>query len=252
MVNVREDLTGRIFGRLKVLKQVEDYISPNGVHYAQWLCECSCPEHNQRIVLGKNLTKKKNGTSSCGCLIKERLFLTRKKYNNVQLDLEDDNGKYGIGYCSNTGKEFYFDMNDYKIIKDYTWYEDVDDKGYSRLRAIINGKRVTMSNFLGYKWYDHADRNPMNNRRYNFREATFSENNINQSKQFNNTSGYIGVSWNKFTNKWVSYININKKQTSLGSYENKKDAIIARLNAEAKYYGEFAPQKYLFEEYGIL
>lgn len=30
MVKVKEDLTGRIFGRLTVIKQAEDYVPPNG------------------------------------------------------------------------------------------------------------------------------------------------------------------------------------------------------------------------------
>ena len=30
MVKVKEDLTGRRFGRLVIIKQAEDYISPNG------------------------------------------------------------------------------------------------------------------------------------------------------------------------------------------------------------------------------
>ena len=34
---------------------------------------------------------------------------------------------------------------------------------------------------------------------------------------------------------------------------NKHDAIIARLKAELEYYGiNFAPQRHLFEEYGII
>jgi hypothetical protein len=37
----------------------------------------------------------------------------------------------------------------------------------------------------------------------------------------------------------------------LGYFINKDDAIKTRLSAEAKYYGEFAPQKHLFEEYGV-
>ena len=37
----------------------------------------------------------------------------------------------------------------------------------------------------------------------------------------------------------------------LGSFSNKDDAIKARLNAEAKYFGKFAPQRHLFEQYGI-
>ena len=31
----------------------------------------------------------------------------------------------------------------------------------------------------------------------------------------------------------------------------KKDAIIARLKAEKEHYGEFAPQRHLFAQYGI-
>ena len=37
----------------------------------------------------------------------------------------------------------------------------------------------------------------------------------------------------------------------LGHFDNKDDAIRARLNAEVKYFGEFAPQKHLYEQYGI-
>ena len=37
----------------------------------------------------------------------------------------------------------------------------------------------------------------------------------------------------------------------LGYFNIKEDAIKTRLEAEAKYYGEFAPQRYLFKQYGI-
>jgi hypothetical protein len=49
----------------------------------------------------------------------------------------------------------------------------------------------------------------------------------------------------------MASINVNKKICWLGRYLNKKDAIVARLQAEAKYYGEFAPQQHLYEQYGI-
>ena len=69
MVRVREDLTGRTFGRLTVIEQTEDYISQKtGAHYAQWLCECSCGNPNLITVSGNNL--KRNHTTSCGCLQK--------------------------------------------------------------------------------------------------------------------------------------------------------------------------------------
>lgn len=38
MVKVKEDLTGRVFGRLTVIKQVDDYIEPkSGKHRSQKL-----------------------------------------------------------------------------------------------------------------------------------------------------------------------------------------------------------------------
>ena len=81
MVKARINLTGQKFGRLTVLKQTEDYVSPKGTHYAQWLCECNCKEKNQVIVCGTSL---KNGnTQSCGCLQKERISNALKESNKI-------------------------------------------------------------------------------------------------------------------------------------------------------------------------
>lgn len=66
MVYVKEDLTGKNFGRLTVLNQVEDYIDKKGKHYASWLCECSCENKTRLIVTGNSL--KKGNTTSCGCV----------------------------------------------------------------------------------------------------------------------------------------------------------------------------------------
>lgn len=252
MVKVKEDLTGMVFGRLTVIKQVEDKILPSGEHCAQWLCECSCKDHNQIIVIGKNLKSKTRPTRSCGCFQKEVASLVHKQYNEVKLNLEDEYGSYGIGICNNTKREFYFDMDDYEKIKQYCWVEHVDYHGYSRLQARIGDKITTMSHFLGYREYDHKDRNTLNNRKHNFRQATCSQNNMNQSIQSNNTSGFVGVGWHAQKERWTAYISVNKKLAYLGGYVNKSDAIKARLMAEKKYYGEFAPQRHLFEEYEIV
>ena len=57
--------------------------------------------------------------------------------------------------------------------------------------------------------------------------------------------------WNKQNKKWTASIRINNKQKYLGSFIDKTEAIKTRLNAELKYYGEFAPQRHLFQEYEI-
>lgn len=63
------DLTGKIFGRLHVIKQVENIRTPNGRSHVAWECLCDCGK--TVIVRGDNL---RNGhTVSCGCKKKEIL-----------------------------------------------------------------------------------------------------------------------------------------------------------------------------------
>ena len=246
-----QDLTGQTFGRLTVLERAEDYIQPNGRHRIQWVCECSCQEHNKVTVLGEHL-KNKN-TQSCGCLRKETasvsLYKLAKKYN--QYDLTK---KYGIGWTSNTNKEFYFDLEDYDKIKDYCWSEHIDDTGYSSLIAWDSElkKIIKMSYIIVGKYRDHKNRNPLDNRKENLRTATSAENAQNKSKRKNNTSGVIGVCWHKQKNMWESSITVDKRKLYLGNFYSKNDAIKTRLRAEIKYFGEFAPQKHLFEQYNII
>jgi hypothetical protein len=99
---------------------------------------------------------------------------------------------------------------------------------------------------------DHKDRNPLNNRRFNLRQATLSENTKNRRKQKNNTSGVTGVYLDKSRNKWYAVISVDKKPVRLGRFNKKEDAIIARLKAEFEYYDEFAPQQHLFKDYKII
>ena len=98
---------------------------------------------------------------------------------------------------------------------------------------------------------DHINQNPQDNRLSNLRLANKSENSINNPIHSNNTSGIIGVSWDKRQQSWRAYISYQKKRIELGRFENKEEAIKRRLEAEKKYFGEFAPQKHLYKQYGI-
>lgn len=255
MVKVREDMTGWKMwehgvpdSRLTVIQQVEDYVDPKGRHFAKWLCECSCKERNVITVLGARL---KNGTtSSCGCYHKEQMIKRNKKYNLFSDKLCDEYGEYYIGYASNTGAKFYIDADDFYKIKDWCWSEQVRTDT-NTLRAFVNGEYITMHRLIGFNNCDHEDRNELNNRKYNLRACTQQENCRNRSLMSNNTSGVTGVCWNKKDNKWVAYIKTSEENLYLGRFADKNDAIIARLKAERKYFGEFAPQKHLYGEYGI-
>lgn len=250
MIKVKEDLTGKQFGRLTVLRQVEDYIKPSGKHESQWLCKCSC-EPNKTVIKQGGLLK--NGhTQSCGCLSNEHI-VNYNKQNKRKINLYNLDGEYGIGYAINTGNEFYFDLEDFEKIKDYCWYEHILVNGYHSLETRIHGSNQTvrMHWIIAGKENDHKDRNPLNNRKDNLRKASSAENAQNHSKRKDNTSGITGVTFNKRMEQWQVCININKKRVHLGYFINKEDAIITRLQAEAQYYKEFAPQRYLFEKYNI-
>ena len=252
MVKVKEDLTGQIFERLTVIEQTDDYVMPNGQHISRWLCRCSCEDRNLVKVVG---SKFKNGhTQSCGCLQRERTALVKKKINQFSEKMVDGYGEYYIGYTSNTNQEFYIDADDFEKIKNYCWYEHVNNtNGYHVLETQDpeTKKHIKMHWIVADKNYDHADRNPLNNRKYNLRPATYSENSRNCKLRKNNTSGITGVSWDNSRQSWEVQISVNKKPIHIGRFKDKEVAIIARLNAEKEYFGEFAPQRHLFEQYEI-
>lgn len=79
---------------------------------------------------------------------------------------------------------------------------------------------------------DHKDRNPLNNRIDNLRESTEVCNSRNSKVYKNSTSGVTGVSWDCRTNKWFSYITVNRAQIQLGRYENFDDAVKSRYLKE--------------------
>jgi hypothetical protein len=63
------DITGRLFGRLKVVKRAEN---KNGK--PAWLCQCSCG--NKKIIAGNSL--RSGLTTSCGCYRSEKLLERRR------------------------------------------------------------------------------------------------------------------------------------------------------------------------------
>lgn len=81
-------------------------------------------------------------------------------------------------------------------------------------------------------WIDHIDRNPMNNCIENLRLVTPSQNNRNRGAGANNTSGTMGVGFNKRRNKWCASITVEKKVYSLGSFDSIESAVAARKHAE--------------------
>lgn len=88
------DLTGNKYGRLTVLKRVE-----NRGKRTMWLCQCDCG--NEKVVSGKDITSGK--TQSCGCLNSEKTIKRNTKHNLSNTRLYNIwNGMIGRCYRNKT------------------------------------------------------------------------------------------------------------------------------------------------------
>ena len=86
---------------------------------------------------------------------------------------------------------------------------------------------------------DHIDNDKANNNINNLRWVTQQENSSNRSLSKKNTSGNKGVCFNKKLNKWQAQIMYKNIIKHLGLFDNKEDAIIARVNKANELFGEF-------------
>ena len=83
---------------------------------------------------------------------------------------------------------------------------------------------------------DHINRIRDDNRIDNLREVTNAQNHQNRNLSANNKSGVCGVNWHKRDKKWRAYIKLNGKDIHIGQYDDMKDAIVARKQAEQTYH----------------
>ncbi|KKO58000.1 AP2 domain protein [Serratia ureilytica] len=112
------------------------------------------------------------------------------------------------------------------------------------VRIEINGKKYKAHQIIWEMHYgappqgkciDHIDGNGLNNHISNLRLVTHQENMKNRPRPQNNTSGIVGVLWNKAEEKWQAYINFEGKQHHLGSFGGIFEAACARKSAELRH-----------------
>ncbi len=82
---------------------------------------------------------------------------------------------------------------------------------------------------------DHKNGVRSDNRFSNLRDVTSSENQKNQRRRSDNTSGFVGVCWHKRANKWGAQIRVSGRRSHLGYFDELEDAIQARKEANTKY-----------------
>lgn len=213
---------GDVFGELTVVDVRVEFIYNQ--NYKCAICDCSCGKKGIKITIGDLIRTRK----SCGCSSGKY----RKRPNIFEI-----NEDFVVGY-TNDNHKFYFDLEDYELIKKYTWCKRYD--GY--IITNDNGNIIRMhrlvTNVDENLVVDHINHIAEDNRKINLRICTQQENSRNNTLSKNNTTECTGVSFHKESNKYRAYINVNRKQIYLGLYTKIEDAIKVRKTAEIKYFGE--------------
>ena len=118
----------------------------------------------------------------------------------------------------------------------------IHHNGYRRIQinnTIYQSSRLAflyMEGFFPEHEVDHINRIRDDDRWCNLRHVSRSCNSRNNSTPSNNTSGVVGVSWNKRKQKWRVYIFTGDgKQKHIGYFSYFISAVRARWKAEKKY-----------------
>ena len=127
------------------------------------------------------------------------------------------------------------DLKDRPIVAKYRWH--LHDGPYFRARVDPRrgGLRLRLHELIlgrapdGFEW-DHADRDPQNNHRYNLRLVTHTANMRNVGRRVDNRSGYPGIDWLPGRSCWR--VRIGSRH--VGVFQALPAAIRARAEEEAK------------------
>ena len=106
--------------------------------------------------------------------------------------------------------------------KRFDWKLDIDSKAYYASRVIYY---MIQKEDPGDVQVDHEDQNWLNNNAWNLRlDVKRTIQKVNQPIRKSNTSGAVGVSWDKEHEKWIANVTIDRKQKNLGRYTCKIEA----------------------------
>jgi hypothetical protein len=121
----------------------------------------------------------------------------------------------------------------------------LDSKGYKTVQVNKKTIKVHRAIFLMNYGYlptqiDHVNGIKDDNRIENLREATTSNNCLNQKLRKTNTSKIKNVSWHKKHQKWYVQLQILGKPKHIGCFDNLELAELVAIEARNKHHKEFA------------
>lgn len=91
------------------------------------------------------------------------------------------------------------------------------------------------------EFVDHINGNGLDNRRSNLRICTPSQNSAHRVNISDEKKRSMGVTWSKQRMKWQAAIQYNGKRYCLGFFSDHAEALDARIAAEKRMFGDFAP-----------
>jgi hypothetical protein len=147
-------------------------------------------------------------------------------------------------------KTAYIGYMDWGKVKKYKWHLNKGRKDlfYLATNITYNGKRkktlvhrlITNTNYKGVKIVDHINHNGLDNRQFNLRLASPSDNSRNTRKAKNTSSKYKGVCWHKRDRFWNAHIFVKGRLVFLGNYESETEAALMYNEAARQAFGEYA------------
>ena len=132
------------------------------------------------------------------------------------------------------GKFTIVDDEDYEMLSQFAWH---CNNGYAR--TVIYLHNLVVEPEEG-KFIDHKNLDRLDNRKENLRLCDRSQSQTNRSLQFNNTSGFRGVTKTRNGKKWRASVRKNNKKVYLGVFNSKEEAAKAYNKEAERLHEDFA------------
>lgn len=224
MIKERKPLTsGMKFGKLTVIRQVEDRVTPTTMR-AAYECACDCGG----VKTTTSFLLKRGEATSCGC----NLFRIGDFKRTHGMSGTPTYWSWGhmMQRCTNTESPDYPDYGARGIIIEDGWQDF--NKFFTDMGECPEGLSLDRIDVHGNYSFD------------NCRWATDFEQAVNRRKKSVNTSGRTGVHWHKQHQKWYVSLRHRGEKYYGGLHTSFESAVKARERLELEHIGEVRSLEY--------